>query len=484
MPLHFLNEGSFVDDAGNLISVWYLDMRDAHKRVPIGTLVKAGPQQYAMGKLGTIRVSKPARFRNSGEGLIMDPDETLVSRSMTRSEQVDEAELEEAQGLAEEVKRCAAAIGASVWSTHMPAREKTEKRSVHLTLGKNGWIYSTSIEPNDDEERSRWRASMPAEYDHVERIHRRREFARALGLMATEQLRPRGREVTLKSTFGDKRFDSGHRNQIIVHGPVIYTANAFDLAAQAASEGERTFLPVFAKDIQYADQREYRFAIWTEDEPAEEYVDLRASKAMFGALNEWAGVSATAAVSSPDDTGAPRAFPRAPETRAQIREATPDTGVPSSLFRDGSIHFPHNPDPPATRVSPRTPDPGEFAGAVAAALAALRYKVEQVSGERRTKIAAAAWHAEPWIRALCSSYKDPISGFRINDDILILDIKLPPEIKASVRIGFGPAGVRLYAVDHAGGQTTSSSSRDSDPFGPDMLLEKLDELGVPKWRTD
>ena len=80
MPLHFLNEGSIVDDASNLISVWYLDMRNPEKRVPIRSLVKAGGKQHGMHALETIRVSKPARFRSDGEGLILDPAETLVSR--------------------------------------------------------------------------------------------------------------------------------------------------------------------------------------------------------------------------------------------------------------------------------------------------------------------------------------------------------------------------------------------------------------------
>ena len=489
MALHFLNEGSIIDDAGNLISVWYLDMRNPDWRVPIRTLIKAGRKQYAMGTLGTMRVSKPARFRNSGEGLIMDPTETLVSRSIKKSESIDTAELEQAREFAEEVRRCAAAIRAHAWTTRLPTQDRTQKKTISLTLGKNGWIYSTSIEPAEDEDGYRLLASMPTEYDHVERIHRPREFARALGLMVAEQLGPRCKEATVNSTFGNKRFESKHRNEMIVHGPVVYTANAFDLAAGAASEGERTFLPVFAQDIRYADQREYRFAIWTEEEPAQKYVDLTVSKAMFGSLKEWAGVTVGAVGSLPRETDAPPAAPRAPETRGQIRDGTVRTGVQSSLFRDGSIHFPHEHNPTATPVAPSTPARGEIDNAVAeataAAVAALRYKVEQVSGERRVRVAAAAWHAEPWIRALCSSYEDPISGIWINeDDILVVDLKLPPEMDASAKIGFGPSGARVYGLDHVGGQTTSSSSRDSDPFGPDMLLRTLDELGVRQRRAD
>ena len=487
MALHFLHEGSLVDDIGNLITVWHLDMRDPDKRVPINTLVKTGRREHAMGTLGTIRVSKPARFRSHGEGLIMDPAETLVSRSIERSEPIDEAELEAKRAFNEELKQCSTAIGARASMTHSLPKETTRRRTVNLTLGKNGWIYSTSIQPGDDDDEQCWRASMPTDYDHRQRIPRPREFARALGLMAAEQLGPRGKETTLNAKFADQRFESRHRDQMIVHGPVIYTANAFDLAAGAASEGERVFLPVFAKDIQYADQREYRFAIWAEDEPEEEYVDLRVSKAMLGSLQERAGLPVTSVDSSPGETHVPSTASRAPETRAQVRESPPDLGSRSPPFREGSIHFPHNPNPPALPVSPHLLGPDESdsqyseAAATGAVLTALSYKLGQVSGERRIKMAAAAWYAVPWIRTLCSRYEHPIKNIWISDeDILIVELRLPKEIAASAKIGFGPSGARLYEVDHAGGQIISPSSPGSDPFGPESLLETLSELGTPR----
>ena len=492
LALHYLNEGNFVDEAGNLISVWYLDMGDPDKRVPIRTLVKAGRKEHAMGKLGTIRVSKPAHFRKDGEGLILDPTETLVSRSVVKSKRIDPSELEAERAAArefeDETRRCAAAIKARAWTsfTHKASQERTVERTVHLTLGKNGWIYSTSVEPDDQEDIRRWRGSMSEEYDHFQPIHRRREFARALALMVAQQLGPRGKEVTLNSKFEEERFESTHRNQLIIHGPVVYTANAFDLTARAASGGERTFLPVFAKDIRYADQREYRFAIWTNEEPDEEYVDLRVSKAMRGALEPLRGAAAEAEDGRRDRADAPPSARRAPVTRTQIREAPADTGVPSSLFRDGSIHFPHQSNPTATPFIPNTHASGEFdaavqeAAAAEAALGALRHKVGQVSGRRRTKIAAAAWHAEPWIRSLCSRYHDPIGGVRISDDdILVIHLKLPPELEATARIGFGPSGASVYGVDRGGRYTTGSSSPQwTHMIAPEMFMKTLDELGL------
>ena len=64
----------------------------------------------------------------------------------------------------------------------------TKSESQALAFGKNFWIYSTSIESVDEEQAGKWKASLPEEYDHVDRIHRPSEFARALGLLVVEQL--------------------------------------------------------------------------------------------------------------------------------------------------------------------------------------------------------------------------------------------------------------------------------------------------------
>ena len=64
----------------------------------------------------------------------------------------------------------------------------TKSESQTLTFGKNFWIYSTSIESVDEEQTGKWKASLPEEHDHVDRIHRPSEFARALGLLVVEQL--------------------------------------------------------------------------------------------------------------------------------------------------------------------------------------------------------------------------------------------------------------------------------------------------------
>ncbi len=167
MSLPLLTEATVLDDSGVLVVVWHVDTRCPRNRTPVATLVKAGHKEHAIAEPGTIRISKPVCFRSSGEGLIMDPAETLVSRNVVTSERIDAPDdLADARRFNDELERCGAAIGRRVKTT-TKSISTTNKSTRTLTYGRNGWIYSTSVEPGDGEEIRRWKASLPKEYDHV-----------------------------------------------------------------------------------------------------------------------------------------------------------------------------------------------------------------------------------------------------------------------------------------------------------------------------
>ena len=88
--MQHLTEATILDDSDTLISVWHLDLRNPQDRTPIRTLVKACRKAHAIFELGTIRISKPECFRKYGEGLIRDPAETRVSRTIITSEKTDD----------------------------------------------------------------------------------------------------------------------------------------------------------------------------------------------------------------------------------------------------------------------------------------------------------------------------------------------------------------------------------------------------------
>ena len=68
-------EGSVLNDAGQMINTSYVDLRKPEDRTPIKSLVKASERQYALESGETILISKPSRFRENGEGLILDMQE-------------------------------------------------------------------------------------------------------------------------------------------------------------------------------------------------------------------------------------------------------------------------------------------------------------------------------------------------------------------------------------------------------------------------
>ena len=356
----------------------------------------------------------------------------------------------------------------------------TKSESQTLTFGKNVWIYSTSIESVDEEQTGKWKASLPEEYDHVDRIHRLREFARALGLLVVEQLGPLCHDQSVRrSTNGGEPSHSQHKSQLIIHGPVVYAADPFKLVTNAHSPMEKMFLPIFVKNIRYAAQREYRFAIWSEEELTEDYIDLTASKALFGSLEERTSLS-------PAQVTTTATGPTAKTSQPDAIECTEDSdegAVETEAWRPWPA-WP-SPGPANTRTIPST-DPDFLAGAVEeaaaaeSALAALRQRVGDVEGERRTNAASAAWHAEPYIRKLCATFVDPIESVSMTEDgLIVVALNTPGDADSRASISFGPLGAHAYRSSTKN-QQTESLGRPSPSFHvPNSFLEKLAELGLP-----
>ena len=177
-----LAEGHHVDDAGNLISCVYVDLRNAAERSPITMVRKASPKQYAIPGCGTIHLSKLTGFGGRGEGLTVGPG-------------------------------AGTAAGAA------------DPDALHC--GRNAWIYSAFVEPETQAEQAAWREALPAGYDAVSPIRRPRAFARALGTMVAEQVGPQGRTVLLRNTVDGEAFSTAHRSQTVYHGPVVYSDDPY-----------------------------------------------------------------------------------------------------------------------------------------------------------------------------------------------------------------------------------------------------------------
>ena len=104
-------EGSLIDDGGNLISSYFVDFRAPADRVPITTVIKGIENKYALECCRTIRISKPAWFREFGEGLINDPSEMSFSHTEEDFVSIDDPnDLAEARMLNDEKNRAAEII--------------------------------------------------------------------------------------------------------------------------------------------------------------------------------------------------------------------------------------------------------------------------------------------------------------------------------------------------------------------------------------
>jgi len=282
-----LNEGPSVDDYNHLIIPSFVDLRESENRLPIRTLIKGCRKEYAIELYKKIRISKPEQFRKYGEGLILDPAEGYVSHIEVDTEILDAShEIAEDQLLNDEFAKASELLQSNVkFTTTTRSKERTHRTTDYLSFGKNGWIFSTSIEPISQAEKDSWRESIPAEYDYVSHIHRPREFARALGSMVAEQLGPHGKEEEMKHSFDEIHRSTFHRNQVIDHGPVIYVEDPYAAISNASSKAEFIFGSIFVQGLTFQDQGAHRRARCTEHETSPVPVDLDLSIAMLGSLH-------------------------------------------------------------------------------------------------------------------------------------------------------------------------------------------------------
>ena len=79
----WINEGFVLDDAGNMLTTSYIDLRDEGERTVIRSLVKGCRREHALKDGETVLISKPERFREYEVALIRD--EQRGSREKNRS---------------------------------------------------------------------------------------------------------------------------------------------------------------------------------------------------------------------------------------------------------------------------------------------------------------------------------------------------------------------------------------------------------------
>ena len=412
-----------------------MDFREPRDRYPVSTLVKLGESQFAPGRLRTIRISKPELFRRG-----RDPNETRAQQSTEHVDNIDEPE-GLAQLRAAEVNRAAELVDSRIRVTadgmHV-SRTRRQKTTTTINLRNRGWIYCTAIEPTSDEEWRDLKAMMPSKYDHTSYIYRPRAFSLALGSMLADQFGIRGGEVRVDARIADLHESSRRGSQTIFHGPVVYEQDKFARFTSPRNEFEALGM-IFIKDKRFEDEREYRFVIWSEDEPAEDHVDLRMSLGMREAMLP---------LITPSHETYPETDP--PNSSAPDVPQVPRDLLPTAKLPKLTSHEPALPDPlelasdPSVGVRPHMLGTEPPAGAedmtAACVIRSLRERVYRQPEERRAQAASAAYYAETLLIRLFELFVDPIHKVSITTDgfvVISINVTVP---SSGITFAIGPNG--------------------------------------------
>ena len=279
----WINEGFVLDDAGNMITTSYIDLRDKDNRTVIPALVKGCKREHALEDGETVLISKLARFREYGEALIRDEQEGFAKEEVVTLAAETAADAAKRRAT-EDLNEAHQLLESGIRFVHRVEHSSRKTQRKNLTFGKERWIFSTSIRPKNDDEWDAWRATLDDDYNHVSEIGRPAKFAEALARMVTEQIGPQGKDGWLTGTSdGTAGARTKHKLQWVIHGPVVYTDRLYDMLTDEGDEVRRLVATLFAKPATHAAQQEYRFVVMNEG-ATDETVLLKISGMMRDAL--------------------------------------------------------------------------------------------------------------------------------------------------------------------------------------------------------
>ena len=479
------SEGFIVVDAGCLISTYQVNVPGPDSESPVDgwplfqpVLVEVCTQEHLIGTCGTLQLSRPTEFRDAGETLMSDPEEARVSREWTTDERLNDAsEMARARLLDEEANRGSELVGSTMKSTTNAVKSRRSRRST-TDRGSSGWLWCSAVEPTSDDEWVRLCSDLPADRDHYWTFRSPRTFARALGAMVADQLGPRGGAFNLTHDSADGV--THHKSQTVFHGPVAYVEDPYDYVAESATPLEHLLRPLFVKRPKYKHQREYRFVVWVEGEPEKAPEALSASPAL---LETTRGL-ASGPVSIQGSTTTPSTPPPAarPFPFGSTILPAPDPLMDTVFDMMNNPHINHG-----VRTVRVEDAPGDLEEktAIYPAVETLRRIVGEADNE--PKAAAAAWHAEPYIRRLCAAFQDPIDDIRLTpDNFIVIRVKFPESSDAYGSIAVGPRGVVRAKFGRGHDFTDSTRGKNPSEGWPllDSFEEALEGYELPKRRSE
>jgi len=480
-------DGHWLNDAGHVIGATSVDFRDPADRLPIANLAKLCEKRFAPEIAGTVRISKPESFRNDGETLISDPEETRITRITSHAERInDPTDLAESATRNSESNR-AAELAGSTMRRHTTGTKRRKSDTTTRTFGKNCWIFCTAIAPEDEDSEAELWAAMDPRYDHLSFIHRPRAFAFALSSRVADELGPQGREAKWESRIGEFTSTTRHQIQTVFHGPVLYVDDPFEMVERARNDIEAMLVPMFVKRRMYQAQREYRFVIWCDKEPTVPFVDLNVSPSMLGSFQ----------VPMPDVNRPPLDFSSVAHEKRQAKQqsvfASPQrttdqeqSELPTTLSGEPDglpsvFDLLNAPGTPVGIFRGESEDTHiEEAELKHQAVRSLRIAVEKVPDDRLVAAASSAFHAEPLILQLCEKFVDPIRSVAISDDNFVVVRINANDWRSGAKFVVGPHGEIAYHLKRQGFQSSGFDVVRHELPLPQSIADELSNLGLVK----
>ena len=112
-----------------------------------------------------------------------------------------------------------------------------------------------------------------------------------------------------------------------------------------------------------------------------------------------------------------------------------------------------------------------------AAVKALREAVVRADAGCMKEAAAAAWHAEPVVRFLCTAFDCGEAGMRVSEDgFIVVTTELVGDGPVEASISIGPE--RTFACTVSAGDTHLASTASDVRSFKRVLKERLVEVGV------
>ena len=474
-------ETQMVEDDGTLIATYAVHLgmaTDAKWPGGMPVVVKGSPRRYAIEHCRTLRLSKPETFRQQGETLISDPDES-VTRYETSSESArenDPVDLSRAVEIDDEMNRGSVAIGSRRRQT--VTNTKTTSRSASKTThtyGKNCWIWCAAEEPSNDEEWNSWWRSLGEGYDHVTTIASQRKFARMLASAVVGQFGPTGQGLTFTHPF--TKHETKHPSIHVFHGLVAYVDDPHAYVSGATSDFERMLRAVFFKHTRYAYQREYRFVVWSNEEPEEPIMDLLVTPEILAAVRSTPVEDHTTAADPPSSPPIGHRPPIVPDHA--VGEPTPvaeEAAAQQPGDTQAELEPRAHPAPQTVHVVLSHDDSMQSAVTTRFAAAMETFRRIALEEGNPAELSASAFHAEWIVMRLFLVFVDPVDSFDWSDGVLAITFKTPDGSNTTAQMSIGPLGTAQYkiATEHGYEHVTCNNGF----LIADALIDDLHQLGL------